>query len=63
LLVRSLRRRLAQPTSRRRTRWIHSPRAIPTARSLRRRTGRGKPTLRSAGVHRNATEDPQRSGT
>jgi hypothetical protein len=30
LLVRSLRRRLAQPTTRRRTRWIHSPSAIPT---------------------------------
>jgi hypothetical protein len=30
LLVRSLRRRLAQPTTRRRTRWIHSPSAIPS---------------------------------
>jgi hypothetical protein len=30
LLVRSLRRRLAQPTTRRRTRWVHSPSAIPS---------------------------------
>jgi hypothetical protein len=30
LLVRSLRRRLAQPRTRRRTRWIHSPSAIPS---------------------------------
>jgi hypothetical protein len=30
LLVRSLRRRLAQPTTRRRTRWIPSPSAIPS---------------------------------
>jgi hypothetical protein len=30
LLVRSLRRRLARPTTRRRTRWIHSPSAIPS---------------------------------
>jgi uncharacterized membrane protein len=29
LLVRSLRRRLAQPTARRRTGWIGSPSAIP----------------------------------
>jgi uncharacterized membrane protein len=30
LLVRSLRRRLAQPTTRRRTGWIGSPSAIPS---------------------------------
>jgi hypothetical protein len=30
LLVRSLRRRLAQPTTRRSARWIHSPSAIPS---------------------------------
>ena len=30
LLVRTLRRRLAQPTTRRRTRWIDSPSAIPS---------------------------------
>jgi hypothetical protein len=30
LLVRSLRRRLAQPTTRRRTGWIDSPSAIPS---------------------------------
>jgi hypothetical protein len=28
--LRSLRRRLVQPTTRRRTPWIHSPSAIPT---------------------------------
>ena len=30
LLVRSLRRRLAQPTTRRRRRWIYSPSASPS---------------------------------
>ena len=30
LLVRTLRRRLAQPRTRRRTRWIYSPSAIPS---------------------------------
>jgi hypothetical protein len=63
LLVRLLRRRRVQPTTRRRTRWIHSSGAIPVARSLRRQTGRGEPVLRSAGVHREATEDARRSGT
>jgi hypothetical protein len=64
LLVRGVRRRLAQRTTRRRTGWIHLPSAIlGVARSLRRQTGRREPTLRSAAVHREATEDPHRSGT
>jgi hypothetical protein len=63
LLVRSLRRRLAKPTTRRRTRWIDSPGAIPSrsdesrailgaVQSLPRQTGRREPVPRSAGVHR-----------
>ena len=63
LLVRSLRRRLAQPAPRPGTRRINSPSAIPSrpdeppailgvARSLRRQTGRREPVLRSAAAHR-----------
>jgi hypothetical protein len=63
LLMRSLRRRLAQRTPRRRTRWIRSPGAIPMTRSLRRRTGPGQPVLRSAAVRRGAAEDAHTSGT
>ena len=61
LLVRGVRRRLAQRTTRRRTRWIHVPSAIlGVAQSLRRRAGHREPVLRSAGVHRGRTEYPHR---
>jgi hypothetical protein len=60
LLVRKLRRRRAQPTSRWRTRRIPASSAIPVARSLRRQTVRPEPVLQSAGVHRDATKAQQR---
>jgi hypothetical protein len=60
LLMRRLRRRRTGATTRRRTRWIRSPRAIPMVPSLRRQTGRRQPVLRSAEVRRRATEDPHR---
>jgi hypothetical protein len=60
LLVRSLRRRRTRPTTRRRTPWIRASSAIPGAHSLRRQTGRPEPVLRSAAVHRDATEYPHR---
>jgi hypothetical protein len=52
LLVRAIRRRRAQRTTRRRTGWTHLPSAIPVAQSVRRQTGRREPVLRSAAVHR-----------
>jgi hypothetical protein len=60
LLVRGLRRRRGRPTTRRRTRWIHSSSAIPGIQSLRRPTGRRQPLPGSARVLGDATEGSRR---
>src|SRR4051794_9139495 len=60
LLVRSLRRRRARPTTGRRTRWMHPSSAMPGAQSLRRKTGRRQAVPRPVAVRADATKVPNR---
>jgi Flp pilus assembly protein TadB len=61
LLVRTLRRHRARPTTRRSRGPVDWPSAmLGVARSLRRQTGRGEPVLRSTGFRRGATDEAHR---